>query len=181
MRKIKPLSLIIDTINIMDLCIIITVVRHPTCVLLEIGLRIKTILQKGESVKPSVFVSLIFFFLTMGTTVGAAEVDAGRELYVQYCSSCHGKIGQGNGPVSGYLKIKVPDLTLLRKNNQGTYPTDEVMSAIDGRRTVRGHGDRKMPVWGEIFRKEAEGGKYAELQALLKAKLIAEYVATLQR
>jgi hypothetical protein len=46
---------------------------------------------RGETVKPSVFVSLIFFFLTMGTTVGAAEVDAGKELYVQYCSSCHGE------------------------------------------------------------------------------------------
>jgi hypothetical protein len=38
-----------------------------------------------------------------------------------------------------------------------------------------------MPVWGEVFRKEAEGGKYAELQALLKAKLIAEYIATIQK
>lgn len=131
--------------------------------------------------KPTVFVSLIFFFLTMGTTVGSAEVDAGKELYVQYCSSCHGEDGRGNGPVSAYLKIAVPDLTVLKKNNKGIYPTDKVMSAIDGRRTVRGHGDSKMPVWGEIFRKDAAGGKYAELQALLKAKLIAEYVATLQK
>ena len=124
---------------------------------------------------------LIFFFLSIGDAFGAGEVDAGRELYIQYCSSCHGESGRGNGPVGAYLKIKVPDLTSLRKNSKGVYPTDEVMSAIDGRRTVRGHGDRKMPVWGEIFRKEAESGKYAELQALLKAKLIAEYVASLQQ
>ena len=84
---------------------------------------------------------------------------------MQYCSSCHGEDGRGNGPVSAYLKIKVPDLTLLRKNNKGIYPTDKVMSAIDGRRPVRGHGDSEMPVWGEVFRKEAAGGKYAELQA----------------
>jgi hypothetical protein len=38
-----------------------------------------------------------------------------------------------------------------------------------------------MPVSGEVFRKEAEGGKYAELQGLLKAKLIAEYIATIQQ
>ena len=131
--------------------------------------------------KPSLFVSgLLIFFLAIGTTVRAAEVDAGKELYMQYCSSCHGEDGRGNGPVSAYLKIKVPDLTLLRKNNKGIYSMDKVMSAIDGRRTVRGHGDRKMPVWGEIFRKEAEGGEYAERQALLKAKLIAEYIATIQ-
>ena len=34
--------------------------------------------------KPSLFVSglLIFFSLAIGTTVGAAEVDAGKELYI---------------------------------------------------------------------------------------------------
>jgi mono/diheme cytochrome c family protein len=134
-------------------------------------------------VKLNLFVSglSILLLLANGSAVGAAEVDAGRELYVQYCSSCHGEAGRGNGPVSAYLKIKVPDLTLLRKNNKGIYPMDEVMSAIDGRRTVRAHGDRKMPVWGEVFRKEAEGRKYAELQALLKAKLIAEYIANIQQ
>jgi predicted molibdopterin-dependent oxidoreductase YjgC len=35
---------------------------------------------------------------------------------------------------------------LLKKNNKGIYPMDNVMSAIDGRRLVRAHGDRKMPV-----------------------------------
>jgi hypothetical protein len=55
------------------------------------------------------------------------------------------------------------------------------MAAIDGRRSVRAHGDRQMPVWGEVFRKEGEKKKYSELTALLKSKIIAEYVAGLQR
>ena len=132
---------------------------------------------------PSVLVSgfLIFFFLVVGTSAGAAETDQGKQLYMQYCSSCHGKDGRGNGSVSPYLKIKVPDLTLLAKENKGIYPLDDVMATIDGRRAVRTHGDRDMPVWGEIFRKETEQGKYPELTSLLKAKVIAEYVATLQR
>ena len=46
---------------------------------------------------------------------------------------------------------------------------------------VRTHGDREMPVWGEIFRKESDGAKYTELRSLLKTKVIAEYVATLQK
>jgi hypothetical protein len=70
--------------------------------------------------------------------------------YIQYWGSCHGEDGRGGGPVSAYLKIKVPNLTLLKKNNKGIYPMDNVMSAIDGRRTVRAHGDRKMP-FGERF------------------------------
>jgi mono/diheme cytochrome c family protein len=140
-------------------------------------------LTKGEHVGPSVFVSglLLFLFLAVGTTAGAAETDQGKQFYMQYCASCHGKDGRGNGPVSSYLKIKVPNLTLLKKNNKGIYPLSKVMSAIDGSRAVRAHGDREMPVWGEIFRKEAEPAKYTELTSLLKTKMIAEYVATLQR
>ena len=124
---------------------------------------------------------LMLLCLALGTRIWAGETDQGQQSYLRYCASCHGRDGRGNGPVTPYLKIKVPNLTLLKKNNQGIYPTAEVMSAIDGSRMVRAHGDREMPVWGEIFRKEAEAGKYTELTSLLKTKMIAEYVATLQR
>jgi hypothetical protein len=55
------------------------------------------------------------------------------------------------------------------------------MATIDGRRAVRAHGNRDMPVWGETFRSEAEGKKYPELTTLLKAKVIAEYIGALQK
>src|SRR5919108_4068309 len=90
--------------------------------------------------------TVYIFFLLIGTAVGAAETDAGKEPYIQYCGSCHGEDGRSRGPVSAYLKITVPDLTLLKKNNKGIYPMDKIMSAIDGRRLVRAQGDRKMPV-----------------------------------
>lgn len=89
--------------------------------------------------------------------------------------------GRGNGPVSRDLKVKVPDLSTLANKNRGVYPLDDVMATIDGRRLVRAHGERDMPVWGENFRNEAEGKKYPELTTLLKAKVIAEYVATAER
>jgi len=111
----------------------------------------------------------------------AADGDSGKKMYLQYCASCHGGEGRGNGSVSRYLKIKVPDLTLLAKQHKGVYPLSDVMAAIDGRRSVRGHGDRDMPVWGEAFTKELEEKKYTELTALLRAKLIAEYLSTLQK
>ena len=127
--------------------------------------------------------SVFVFALSLevrGTTF-AAEPDYGQQLYLQYCASCHGADGKGNGPVSPYLKIKMPDLTVLRRKNKGVYPLQKVMSAIDGSRAVRGHGDRRMPVWGEVFRKESEEAKYPELTRLLKEKIIAEYIATLQK
>jgi hypothetical protein len=111
----------------------------------------------------------------------AAESNSGKQIYLQYCSSCHGKDGKGNGTVSRDLKVRVPDLTGLAKRNKGIYPLDDVMATIDGRRLVRGHGDRNMPVWGESFHSESEGKKYPELTTLLKAKIIAEYLATLQK
>jgi len=83
--------------------------------------------------------------------------------------------------VSPFLKIKIPDLTLLKKNNKGVFPLARVMASMDGSRAVRGHGDAAMPVWGEVFRKEVESEKYPELTALLKNKIIAEYLSTLQR
>jgi mono/diheme cytochrome c family protein len=115
------------------------------------------------------------------TETFASDVDSGKQMYLQHCASCHGSTGKGDGAVSHDLKVKVPDLTQLRRNNKGTYPTDRVLSSIDGSRLVRAHGDRTMPVWGEIFRKEHEKQKYTELTSLLKAKLIAEYVGTLQK
>ena len=111
----------------------------------------------------------------------AAESNSGKQMYLQYCSSCHGKDGKGDGTVSRDLKVRVPDLTGLAKKKQGVYPLDDVMATIDGRRLVRGHGDRNMPVWGESFHSESEAKKYPELTTLLKAKIIAEYVATLQK
>lgn len=111
----------------------------------------------------------------------AADGNSGKQMYLQYCSSCHGKEGKGDGTVSRDLKVRVPDLTGLAKKHKGIYPLDDVMATIDGRRLVRGHGDRNMPVWGESFHSESEGKKYPELTTLLKAKIIAEYVATLQK
>jgi mono/diheme cytochrome c family protein len=125
---------------------------------------------------------VILGLVLMGQSPGyAAGASQGKEMYLQYCSSCHGQDGRGEGSVSEFLKVKVPDLTLLKKNNKGVYPMDQVISAIDGRRKSRLHGDPKMPVWGESFSREGKDPKSAEATAALKVKAIAEYVATLQR
>src|SRR6266508_5432414 len=125
-------------------------------------------------------IAAIFIFGPLGKSF-AAEANGGRQMYLKYCGSCHGSGGKGDGLVSRDLKVKVPDLTLLKSKNKGIYPTDRVMSSIDGSRVGRAHGDRNMPVWGEVFREEHEKEKYTELTSLLKAKLIAEYVGTLQK
>ncbi|HVR17981.1 MAG TPA: cytochrome c [Candidatus Limnocylindrales bacterium] len=124
--------------------------------------------------------SLIFLISGASHTAAlSAEPDAGKIFYMQHCSSCHGQEGHGNGPVSRYLNVKVPDLTLIKKNNNGIYPLDKVMWAIDGRGDVRAHGDREMPIWGEIFIIEEQRSPQRARES--KAKLIAEYIGKLQQ
>lgn len=119
-------------------------------------------------------------FLSASLPLAADESSLGKQMYLRYCSSCHGKAGKGAGAVAPFLKIAPPDLTQLANKNHGIYPIDQVMASIDGRRLLRGHGEREMPVWGQVFSKEFEEGRYPELSTLLKAKMIAEYLATIQ-
>jgi mono/diheme cytochrome c family protein len=124
---------------------------------------------------------VVFLSVLPAKRATGGEAGSGQKFYLKYCSSCHGKEGKGNGPMAPHLKAKVPDLTLLRQKHKGIYPLDYVMSTIDGRRAVGAHGDREMPVWGEVFRKEIAKDKYQELTTLLTAEAIAGYVETLQR
>jgi mono/diheme cytochrome c family protein len=137
--------------------------------------------KEGNRMKFALTIVAIGWVLLTQSVVFGASADSGQKMYVQYCSSCHGRDGRGSGSVSPFLKVKVPDLTLLRKRNKGVYPADVVTLAIDGRRTIRGHGDPKMPVWGEIFGREVKDPKVAEVVISQKEKMIADYVATLQR
>ena len=76
---------------------------------------------------------------------------AGVDLYRAYCASCHGENGKGNGPVAPALKAKVPDLTVIAKNNRGQFPVTRVRRILMGGDTIVSHGSREMPVWGPLF------------------------------
>jgi len=100
----------------------------------------------------------------------------GRVAYRLYCASCHGPAAQGDGPVSGYLKIPPADLTKLAQGNGGSFPAERVFASIDGRaeaETVPAHGPRDMPVWGMSFQDPAKDtDQEAEAQARI-ADLVA--------
>ena len=111
----------------------------------------------------------------------AADGDPGRASFVRCCASCQGVGGKGYENVSRSLKIKPADLTQLQKKNNGVFPTEKVMATIVGRTRIDAHGESRMPVWGELFEKEAVRQKDPSGTAGSKIKLIAGYVATLQR
>lgn len=124
-----------------------------------------------------------------------AAVAQGKKLYTQYCASCHGVDGTGNGAAASTMSPKPSDLTQIAKRNGGKFPFYETMQVINGRSPVsqnadtslpglpKAHGDAKMPVWGEVFsREELSKGTSLDLQlqATGKIMLITEYLQSIQ-
>lgn len=75
----------------------------------------------------------------------------GVDLFRGYCSPCHGLDAKGRGIMAPALKAKVPDLTLLAKNNHGQFPADHVRGILNGTISPVSHGSQEMPVWGPVF------------------------------
>ena len=104
---------------------------------------------------------------------GCGGVDTlgpvGAQLYAENCASCHGRNAEGDGPVATVIAVTVPNLRTLRERYGGSFPRDNVIAYVDGRSLPTAHGDRYMPVWGEVF--ADEGGS---IEAL------TEYLAQIQ-
>ncbi|MDW4549812.1 cytochrome c [Defluviimonas sp. D31] len=89
-------------------------------------------------------------FLAAGAALLACAPEqqvSGRALYADYCASCHGAGGKGDGPAAKGLGKKPADLTTIAARNGGTFPKVRVMSVIDGY-TRRGDRSSAMPELG---------------------------------
>ena len=121
------------------------------------------------------------FFAAVG--VSAVPSEWARADYVNYCGSCHGLDGTGSGPMADQLKGKPTDLSLLAKNNDGRYTYPQVYWNIDGtwdEGNLRAHGSDEMPIWGDVFRREATGfNSYMETKGRIMA--IIQYIESLQK
>ena len=99
-------------------------------------------------VRPLILAGAITGFSTCGF---AEDTQWGKMSYESSCAACHGENGKGNGPVSAELRTKPSDLTLITQKNGGVFPAEVLYRIIDGRRTIRAHGNYEMPVWGSMF------------------------------
>jgi mono/diheme cytochrome c family protein len=119
------------------------------------------------------------------TAVSAQASKLGQREYQNSCAVCHGAGGKGDGSYGGLLGTRVPDLTLMQKNNGGVFPFTRVFETIDGGVVVKAHGSREMPIWGNRYRVEA-AGYYVDVpydeRAFVQARILAlvEYLSTLQ-
>jgi mono/diheme cytochrome c family protein len=112
-------------------------------------------------------------------------LDIGKREYDANCAACHGPLGRGDGPKAHAGGARAADLTVLARRNGGFFPFAQVYEFIDGRRLVKAHGTREMPVWGRGYR--AEAAEYyaqapANAEAHVRERILAltEYVYRLQ-
>ena len=104
-----------------------------------------------ESVFIFLLLTLIPFQSSLAEKTEGAEAR-GKVEFIDSCSLCHGEDAKGSGIFSSMLKVKTPDLTQLSKNNNGVFPFKDVYLIIDGKESIKQHGPRYMPIWGDRFK-----------------------------
>ena len=127
-------------------------------------------------------VALLGVLLCAGS-VRAADVtaaDAGKMYYRQYCATCHGPNGKGDGPLAASLKSKSTDLTQLAKKNGGKFPYMDVLDYIDGEKPVASHGSKEMPAWGETFQSDSAGDPMQQAMVRGRLMLLTDYIRSIQ-
>jgi len=107
------------------------------------------------------------------------DVAEGHRYFVQYCASCHGQDGLGDGPVARSLARQPANLRKLGDKYGVPLPTHRIAELIDGRNTIRAHGTRDMPVWGERLYEVGQGENGETGIGQVIAKIIA-YLNTIQ-
>lgn len=75
----------------------------------------------------------------------------GALTYKQYCATCHGVAGKGDGPAARALKVRPPDLTTLARRRGGKFPDAYVASVLRNGAKIEAHGTAEMPIWGPLF------------------------------
>lgn len=108
----------------------------------------------------------------------------GRAVYAEFCLSCHGADGMGDGPGVAGLGRAPADLTLIAARNGGVFPLADVMSTIDGyRRAQEGH--LTMPEFGVMLEDSPlvllDAGDGIATSTPRPLAEVADYLWTLQR
>jgi mono/diheme cytochrome c family protein len=155
-----------------------------------------------NSAAPSILLALVVPALVAGSLLLVAPGDVaaqeqedvvgehpgflaakGRISYRRYCASCHGSEADGKGNVAQFLTVRPTDLRTLRQKYKGEFPKEIIYQYVDGRAFVKSHGNRDMPVWGEVFQSplvEDAGEETGEDRADRKIRELVYYLETLQ-
>lgn len=109
---------------------------------------------------------------------------AGRRIFDDNCTGCHGSSARGNGPYAAALGRPVPDLTRIAARNGGIFPMAGVLSTIDGYTRAR-EGRVTMPEFGLILEEgqlvTVDTGDGIPTPVPERLWALAQYLETIQR
>lgn len=121
------------------------------------------------------------FGASMALAEATGDVAQGKQLFMKYCATCHGPGATGDGVAASTFKNKPANLTLLAKNAGGKFPTMMVVNIVKGDAPIAAHGQREMPVWGEIIGRPLDTGMYKQDDVDLKILSITTYLKSIQQ
>ncbi len=108
---------------------------------------------------------------------------SGAEDFGDFCASCHGMSGKGDGDAAALLDRKPADLTTISARNGGVFPGTQVMAKIWGYTGGR-DGSSTMPEFGPLLQGELvpyDGGDGIQTPTPVRLVQLAEYLKTLQQ
>jgi|SRR5271165_5141242 len=111
------------------------------------------------------------------TVIKETSAASGKEMFNQYCASCHGTDGKGNGPAATAMKVPPTDLSQLSKKHDGKYPANTVAGILRFGSGPASHGSSDMPVWGPLFQSL---DKYHDAVIQQRISNLVSYIETLQ-
>ncbi len=127
--------------------------------------------------KPFAVAATLTAVLLLAPHARAAD-DLGARLYFNHCAACHGSDGEGGGPVATTINLAMPNLRSLAMRRGGVFPAAAVTAYIDGRDMPASHGERQMPIWGDVFRGAEQGT--AERTARRRIAALVDFIESLQ-
>lgn len=128
---------------------------------------------------PTTLIACLTLVAITATVEAGDVIEQGRDRYVNDCGGCHGEDARGGGAVAAALKIPPSDLTVLARDNAGTFPEDYVRRVVDGRELPpAAHGETSMPVWGAHYKRALPG--YSEAIVSEKIDALIAYLKSVQ-
>ena len=78
------------------------------------------------------------------------------------------------------MQVSVPNLRTLSQRSGGEFPAASATAYVDGRELPVSHGDRYMPIWGNVFSWPDEDSPEVERAAQLRIAAVVEFLQQLQ-
>lgn len=111
----------------------------------------KNMLQRLLGYNPTwIFFGLFAAACAPDEQVSRTDATRGKGLFDASCVQCHGSNGEGSIAAFIELDPPAPSLRVLSKNNGGVFPSEYVMTTIDG---LSRHNQKvaSMPEFGENY------------------------------